>query len=90
MGQLEVSLHLWAAHVSHCLLPLLWLGTPLLPLLPGLLLPLLSTAYLLLEEGFSLRPDGLQGFWESYELVSFVVFSLEGGSKLLSSYQKEP
>lgn len=82
MGQLEVSLHLRAAHMSHCLLPLLCLGTPLLLLLPGLLLPLLSTAYLPLEEGFSLCPDGLQGFWESSGLVSFVGFSLEGGSKL--------
>lgn len=51
--------------MSHCLMPL-----PHFPVLP---LPLLSTAYLLLEEGFSTESlDGLQGFWESSGLESFV------------------
>jgi len=80
-----------AAHMSHRLLPCLCLGTPAPPPLPG---PASApTQHRLAPPGGRALNCVLMGFRGSGKhsgLVSFVGFSLEGGSKLLSSYQKEP
>lgn len=80
-----------AAHMSCCPSappPHLLLPPSTCAPLPSLLLPLLSAAHLLLQEGFSKRPWA--GFRDSGNPPNVVGFSLERGPKLLSSYQKEP